>query len=196
MSFFDKIIQSLFPQKQANGPGVLFREVISRRSKFTVAYDEWVQDGSASRMLHEVAHAYYLKKANINSGLNVHTLSSAYANGFAITYSPLYQPLDFEFLFDYFKEEVLQLGYKLTNSDRQIREKHDYIETVDKHYLKPPIQIVPGELCDQMYGNVLLEFVKINDAPSYLKLQVSIYSDRLYTKALSFDDFLSKIFKE
>jgi hypothetical protein len=196
MSFINKIIQSLFPQKEVNGSKVLLKEVLKRREKFALAYDEWIQDGSASQMLHEVAHAYYLKKTNISSELNIHLLNTAYANGFAITFNPAYRSLDFEFLFDYLKGEVMGLGYSLANSDRQVKEKDDYIETVDKHYLKPSFQLVPGELCNQKYGNVLLEYVKINDEPSYLKVQVSIYSDRLYTKALSFDDFLTKVFKE
>jgi hypothetical protein len=195
MSFFDSIYQRLFPKKNPQGSRVLHKEVIDRKNRFEKEYGQWLEEGRAARMLKEVENSYYMKRQNLESNLQVHLLSSVYANGFAISYHPDYTGQEYEFLFDYLKNEILSLGYKLSNSDRQVKEKNDYIETIDKHYLKPVFDLTPGTPSDQKWGNILLEYVKIDDVPSYLKLQVSIYSDSYYTKALDYDSFLNEIFK-
>ncbi len=195
MSFFDSIYQRLFPKKNPNGSRVLYKEVLDRKSRFAEGYEHWLEEGRAARMLKEVESSYYMKRQNLESNLQVHLLSSVYANGFAISYHPDYTGQEYEFLFDYLKNEILGLGYKLSNSDRQVKEINDYIETTDKHYLKPASELKPGELFDQKWGNILLEYVKINDVPSYLKLQVSIYSDSYYTQALDYESFLQEVFK-
>jgi hypothetical protein len=55
---------------------------------------------------------------------------------------------------------------------------------------RPPVAI------NQQYGNVLLEHVQINRQPSFLKVQVNIYADHLYTEARSFDDLVACLFSE
>ncbi len=195
MTFFDKISRKLFPQDKAvSRPDV--HEVLKRPERDRLAYQDWQHQPECEALVREVAQAYYYKKTNISSELEVHLLNTAYANGFAVSYVPRLPAKEFQHLFEYFKDQVTRMGYRVVNADRRIKDKVTYVETIEKYYLKPPLhrgEIKAGSI-DQLYGNVAVEHVLINDRPSYIKVQASIYSDRLYQDARHFDDFADRLF--
>ena len=85
------------------------------------------------------------------------------------------------------------MGYRLANSDRRFADQPDeVVKTTERHYLKPPLNTEPP--LDQRYGNVLIELVKENEEPRYLKVMVTTYHDRSYQPAQSFDAFLDALF--
>ncbi|MFT6053161.1 MAG: hypothetical protein ACJAS3_000119 [Roseivirga sp.] len=47
---------------------------------------------------------------------------------------------------------------------------------------------------NQLYGNILIEYVMIVRKPSYIKLMANIYQDRMYSEALAFDELIEKLF--
>ncbi|MEM8969454.1 MAG: hypothetical protein AAGE93_23755 [Bacteroidota bacterium] len=194
MSFFDKIVDKLFPAK--NGLTTQIREVMHRSEKDQKAYEQWKNNGEQPKLLQKVAQAYYYKKTNIRSEIDVHILNMPTANGFAITYHPEIKEKHFQYLLEYLKDRVMLLGYRLVNKDRRIVEKPNYVETTEHYYLKPPITAESMEKMpiDQQFGNVSLSQVFIDNRPSFLKVLVSFYSDRLYQEALHFDDFVSHLF--
>ncbi len=195
MTFFDKISRKLFPDDKSK-PVVDVHEVLKRPERDQVAYEAWRNQPECKVLIQEVAQAYYYKKTNISSELAVHLLNTAYANGFAVSYAPRVSVKEFQHLFEFFKDQVIHMGYRVVNADRRIKDKATYVETIEKYYLKPPLHrgdIKAGSI-DQLYGNVAVEYVLINDRPSYIKVQASIYSDRLYQDALHFDDFADRLF--
>ena len=194
MSFFDKIAEKLFPAK--NKLATQVREVMHRSEKDQKAYERWRSDGEQSELLQQVAQAYYYKKTNIRSEIDVHILNLPTANGFAITYHPRIGEKPFQYLLEYLKDRVMLLGYRLVNKDRRIVEKSDYVETTEHYYLKPPLtaESMKQVPIDQRFGNVSLSQVFVDNRPSFLKVLVSFYSDRLYQDALHFDDFVSHLF--
>ncbi|MGB3777508.1 MAG: hypothetical protein WA960_04060 [Tunicatimonas sp.] len=195
MTFFEKISRKLFPGDKLK-PAVDVHEVLKRPERDRVAYEAWRNEPECETLVREVAQAYYYKKTNINSELEVHLLNTAYANGFAVSYVPRVPTKEFQHLFEYFKDQVAGMGYRVVNADRRIKDKANFVETIEKYYLKPPLHrgdIKAGSI-DQLYGNVAVEHVLINDRPSYIKVQASIYSDRLYQDAQHFDDFADRLF--
>jgi len=131
----------------------------------------------------------------VKTELKFHILSTPYANGFALTYHPSIGIQAFNCFFDYLKDQVKNIAYQLNNSSRKIYDKPSYVETKEKYYLKPPLKAIEdNELFDQLYGNISIEYILIDEKPSYIKLVASIYSDRLYTKALPFEDLAKKLF--
>ena len=195
MTFFDKISRKLFPGDKPK-PTVDVHEVLKRPERDQLAYEAWRDQPESGTLVGEVSQAYYYKKTNISSELEVHLLNTAYANGFAVSYVPRVPAKEFQHLFEYFKDQVSSMGYRVVNADRRIKDKVTYVETIEKYYLKPPLHqgdIKAGSI-DQLYGNVVVEHVLINNRPSYIKVQASIYSDRLYQDALHFDDFADRLF--
>lgn len=194
MSFFDRISEKLFPKK--GGGTTQVREVMQRSEKDQRAYEQWRESDDKQQLLQEIAQAYYYKKTNIRSDFDVHILNMPTANGFAITYHPRIQEKHFQYLLDYLKDRVILLGYRLVNNDRRMTEKSNYVETTEHYYLKPPLNAESMEKLpiDQQFGNVSLSQVFVDNRPSFLKVLVSIYSDRLYQDALHFDDFVTHLF--
>lgn len=193
MNFFNTIYQKLFASKTDHNSRI-FSEVIERSSKYHYYYQEWKESDRPSQMISSYSKSYYLKQKGIESEPGVHLFNSPAANGFAFTYSEAVDKDEFQYLFDLFADKVRLLGYRLVNSDVQVSEKSDVIETKEKHYLKPPLGSFDSAT-DQFYGNILIEYIKINDEPSYIKLLANTYSDRLYMEPRPYDELVEHLFK-
>ncbi|MDW7692133.1 hypothetical protein R9C00_14670 [Flammeovirgaceae bacterium SG7u.111] len=197
MSYFSKLVKQLFPEPEvATSKEPLVSEALIRSMNEKGRYFKWLNQSTYKSVLYEIYENYQLKKQQLTKNWWVHVLSSKYANGFAITFNQLYTTHDFQHLFDYFKDQVLNIGYRLCVSDRKIYDRPNYVETVEKYYLKPPARksYESSGLLDQVYGNIIIEHVLIDDKPSYIRFMANIYSDRLYTKALDFEELMKVIF--
>ncbi len=192
MTFFDDLYQKLFPAKKQSPK--LVHEVINRSDQYLIDYAAWFGSDRMRAQLQAIISGYEAKLLKNTSFYDVHLLHSSYANGFALSYNQDIGKKDFQFLFDYFSERIQELPYKIANSDVMISEKADFIETKEKHYLKPKINTVEPPI-DQQFGNILIEHILVDDKPSYLKLVASVYSDSLYQKPLTFEDLFKHIFR-
>ena len=191
MAYFEDLYQRLFTKQQKQPQ--LSHEVIRRSEKYTQRYLQWMQKDLLKDYLDKYQRGYHYKKLKIQSSYDVHFFSSNMANGFALSYNSDIPPIEFQFLFDYFAERVLTLNYKKANSDVMITEKGEVIETKEKHYLKP-ISSTSAPKVEQHYGNILIEYIRIDDRPSYIKVMASTYSDQLYAAPISFDELLEYLF--
>jgi hypothetical protein len=203
MSFFDKIISQVFGNHKVNSTLPLIEEELKRNEAYKSSYFKWVNEGKYRWLMQKIYEGYALKKRNEASDLQIHLLHSSGANGFAITYSLLMDEKEMQYLFDLLKDKTLNLGYKLYTSNRRIFDRTQYVETIEKHYLKPPIhKIEPQDsnnpdnnrqLFDQRYGNILIEYIAIDEKPSFLRLMTHYYYDFLYTPVLPFDKLISEL---
>ncbi len=196
MTFFDKIYNKLFPSASGENKEAFITEDITRTEQYQRDYFRWVNEGIYKVHLEKIYNAYINKKANVADEYHVHILETPYANGFAFSYHPSLTVRDFNFLFDLFRDQVLNTGYHLKNSGRKIYDRPDYVETKERFYLKPKLKGKNKEqLLDQKYGNIEIENVSIDSKPSYIKLVANVYNDRLYTKALDFNVLLKDLFE-
>ena len=194
MAFFDKIIQKIFPQKQSTKEPFVTEKLL-RPEKYKQDYFKWINEGEYKNILNHVYEAYQLKLQKEESEFKFHILATPYANGFALSFHPNIGIRQFSYLFDFLKDQVLNYGYQLKNSSRKVYDKPNYVESIEKYYLKPPLKgMEDGKLFNQMFGNISVEYILIDEKPSYLKLVASVYSDRLYTKALPFEELIEKLF--
>lgn len=196
MTYFDKLVDKLFPGKKPAGVEEV-HEILKRSERDEKQYMQWKGSEEKKDLLRELVQAYYYKKTNIRSEIEVHLFNTAYANGFAVTYHPEISPKSFQYLFEYFKDKVVDMHYRLVTADRRILDREQYVETIEKYYLKPPLhdQAASQKMIDQQYGNIIIEYISIDNKPSYIKLLANIYSDSLYKEALSYDEFMSRLFE-
>ena len=193
MSFFDSVVGKLFG-KQA--PKTAFiHETLSRSERELALYETWLRKEESVQLIEDIERGYVLKKKGIVSGVEVHILASQYANGFAISFGDSFTEETFKHTFDWLKEKVLTMGYRISVSDRKISEKNNYEETVEKWYLKPISEDLDAQKANQRFGNITIEKIDIDRKPNYIKFLASIYQDRLYTEALTFDELLDNLSK-
>ncbi|MDQ3190797.1 MAG: hypothetical protein M3Q58_04315 [Bacteroidota bacterium] len=191
MSFFDDLFKKVF-SKENNAQNIDVRENLIRRDDYINDYLKWKETNKPKEYLKVIKNTFKLKQSGVESDLHLSIYRSVYANGFFFSYNNDLDKNEFLYIFDYLKETILDLGYYLSTSDKRTREKNNYIEEIQKHYLKPQQKTYEGVL-EQLYGNVLIEHVAINNKPSYIKVMANIYSDSKFKKALEFDDFIEKL---
>ena len=191
MGFFEDVVGKIFGKQMANQP--IIHELLERSEAEIGAYEAWKLSNEKDELIADFDRAYSLKKQMVESSLAVHILESKYSNGFAISYHDAIDKTAFRNLFDFFKEKVLDNGYKLAQGDRRIKDKGHYAESIEKWYLKPLAADLQASVIDQRYGNVLIELVSIDRRPSYLKLMANVYQDSLYSKALPFEELYQSI---
>lgn len=195
MSFFDDIYNKIFKGKD-DGPAELIHEILERTGRESESFQSWLVTDKKTELLTEIYNAYHLKKKGIVTKLNVHLLETKYANGFAVTYDSEISADDFRNLFDYLKEMTLGFEYRLAQNDRRIIDRESFEEVIEKWYLKPQGLEQEEKKTNQLYGNILIEYVMIDRKPSYIKLMANVYQDRLYSEALPFEEFIEKLFDQ
>ena len=193
--FFDDLLKKIFPPK-TNNQALSVKENFSVKEKDLRDLEIWDHSEDSKALYDLVYRNYHYKRAQINENPEVHVFSSVYANGFALSYSP---PLDlnsFSLLFLGLSRRIIALGYEQVSLDRKLEEVNDQVKETEKFYFKPPLQLPQeGELISQLYGNISLEKIRINQQPSYFKLLASVYSDRLYYDAKPFDELMDRLFE-
>lgn len=192
MTFIEDIMGKLFPDRQRK---------LSLKENFTQSPDEmsatldWMQSEEGKGAMSKVYNNLHLKKAGISDKPTLHILASPYANGFAITYEKPFTAKIFQQLFFSFGQRMLALGYQRVSLDRKMQEMQDSVKITEKLYFKPPLSSASmGQKIDQLFGNVTIEKVSLDDKPSFLKVLVTVYADHLYLPAKPFDDFVERLF--
>lgn len=159
--------------------------------------DSWIESDEAKQLFALVYKNYHFKRTGINDRPEVHIFDSPYANGFAVSYENPLDQKSFSRLFLAFSQRLLALGYEKVSLDRKFEEINNQVKVTEKFYFKPPLQLpIEGELISQLYGNVALEKVTVDNEPSYIKLLATVYSDRLYQDAKPFDQLMDGIFEK
>jgi len=186
MSFFDTVYKKLFKSSAANS--VLSHKMLKRTPRQKERFDKWLLDEKSHALIQSIHKAYHLKRTDIESEIPILLFRSDYANGFAVKNNAVIADADFHHLLDYFRHKLLSLGYRQAGSDSKTTAKNGFVLTVDKFYMKPPLQAEPP--IDQLYGNVGIELHLMDDQPNYLKLMASIYADRMYKPHQDYDELV------
>lgn len=193
-NYFDQVWQKLFPSKET--VPLQMKENFTLKDKEVQELEGWIHSEAATSLFSLIFRNYHFKRTQINESPEVHLFTSSYANGFAISYE---SPLDlssFSLLFLGLSRRVLALGYRQVSLDRKLEEINEQVKQTEKFYFKPLLQMPQeGEPITQLYGNISLEKVSINNTPSYIKLLAAIYSDRNYQEAKPFDELMDKLFE-
>ncbi len=193
--FFDDLLKKIFPPRPSN-LAVSVKENFLVKEKELQDLEVW-NESEASKTLYDLVYRnYHYKRAQINESPEVHVFSSVYANGFALSYGPPLDPNSFSQLFLGLSRRIIALGYEQVSLDRKLEEVNEQVKETEKFYFKPPLQLPQeGELISQLYGNISLEKIRVNQEPSYFKLLASVYSDRLYYDAKPFDELMDRLFE-
>lgn len=121
-------------------------------------------------------------------------LNTPSSKGFVIHfYKTQYSKRDVRHLCTYLKEQVRTLGYRVQISDTRTFNRPNWVETIDRHYLKPRPQFNQDQPLDQRFGNILIEHHLRDDAPHYLKFSSTTYQDRLFKDPEEFKALMQAI---
>ncbi len=172
------------------------KENILYKEEEIVHAKKWMNSKEGDELFAQISKAYHFKTIQIQERPQIHILESKYARGFAITYEAPLDEQTFSLLFLALAHRVLALGYRKVSLDRKMEEINEQVKVTDKYYFKPPLKdIVENQLISQLYGNIAIEKISVNNQPNYLKVLATFYSDRQYQDPKPFDQFLDHLFE-
>jgi hypothetical protein len=193
-SFIDDVFGKLFPKKSQP---INIKENFRQSQIDQDEIESWIISEEGISLTELIAKNYHFKKSGINTRPEVHILNSPYANGFAVSYDTPFDEKTFSHIFFAFGRRMLDLGYRRVSLDRKIEEINEDVKTTEKQYFKPPLSNADfSQKIDQLFGNVSIEKVSINDKPSFIKVLVTVYSDYMYQNARAFDQFIEELFEK
>lgn len=190
-----KHIQQLFQQSQDSTPAnPAVHELIKRTPAETADYSHWKRTLARQRLLDWLIDQYAIFKANGRLDEAIDFLNTPSSKGFVIHFhTTQYSKQEITHFFDFLKERTLQLNYRTQISDRRIFSRRDWVETQERHYLKPRNAYTPGVAIDQRFGNISIELELRDDRVRNLRLRATIYNDALYTEGQSFQALMSEL---
>jgi len=199
MSEFWKNIKNIFKSAEdstSNQP--VIHELIERSPDYKIGFERWQEGLVKERLLNwlKEEHIKYLQDPK-STDAAIDFLNTPSTKGFVIHfYKTRYSNQEVVYLFDYLKECVLKLHYKSYVSDTRSYNKKDWVERLDRHYLKPPTNLRnPGkEQFNQRFGNITIELLFRNDKIYLLKFSATTYSDHLYKEADEFNELMKHLY--
>ena len=190
--------KNLFQQAEESTPSnPVIRAAIQRSVDEQDAYNLWKRTHSPQKMLRYINKQYanhLIEPENMDNAFGV--LDTPSTKGFVMHFSDLRDNAkDFKHLFDFLQEKVLEIGYKHYMSDTRTYNQPLWVENVERHYLKPPIDFAneAKTILKQRYGNILIELLYRNDPLVNLKFRATRYIDHSFTPAESFTDLIRQI---
>ncbi len=169
-------------------------EMLSRPDGYQHGFDAWKDSKSSAGLLEWIDWQYGLWQAlpeDIDESIDFLNMPSS--KGFVIYVNKRkMEKQETTYLFDLLKEKVLGLNYKSVMSDTRTWAREAWVETLERHYLKPRT-VWDDSKVNQRYGNITIEFSLRNDAPHHLKFRVDSYKGQKYRPAESFKDLMQAI---
>lgn len=181
-------VKSLFDQAENSSPShPAVHEMIERSQEELVDYDGWKKTLSSKRLLDWLIDQYAVFRGKGSTDLAIDFLDTPSTKGFVIHFSQTqYSKREITHFFDFLKERVKELNYRSDISDRRIFSRNDWVETQERHYLKPRNRYEEGEKMNQGFGNITIELELRDDRVRNLRLRATVYKDALYDEAESF----------
>jgi len=177
----------------------LLHDSIIRKDEEIAAYEKWKTTHIKNQLVDWIANEYgAFVKEGVSIDDSILFLDAVSSKGFAIYFSNMrYTPQEATHLFDFFKEKVLELNYRLANSDVRTYTKGAVVESLAKYYLKPSLKNMLGNPpFNQEFGNISIELICQDDMPKILKFSATSYNDRSYQKPKHFTLLMTHLFKK
>ena len=173
----------------------LIHELIKRSADAKEDYELWKSTLACQRMLKWLNEQYILFRLepdNIDEAIDF--LDTPSSKGVVVHFSKTqYSIRDVTHFFDYLKEQVLRLNYRTQISDLRSYERSQWVETVQRHYLKPrPGQNTEGQFIQQ-FGNIMIELTLRNDQVFNLKFRATTYKDYKLAEAEEFPKLMQAV---
>ena len=188
--------KDFFQQAEESSPSKpLIHEMIERTEEEKKDYEFWKKTMVCKSLLDWLSNQYAIFQALPNdTDEAMDFLNTPSSKGFVIHfYKTEYSERDVTYLFDLLKEKILALEYRTQISDRREFNRPDWVEKIERHYLKPKPNFLKKEKFDQGFGNITIKLLFRNDKPYQLKFQATIYKDHLFKDAETFQNLMNNI---
>lgn len=196
MTLLNRLFGQLFNQNTPNlsEDELILKEALVQTDFFLAEYEQWKMAGLQEGMIAHIADEKQRKEVDPDSDSTFFHFRSAASNGFYFLGEEPWSNKDYAFLAHYFSSLLLNLGYALNHSSREVKQKEEQLITLERFYFKLPLKSRLKTPFPQLWGNLILEHQLVDDRTNYIKFMAHIYNDRSYEKALPFEELESILF--
>lgn len=196
MSDFWDYVKNLFKKAEESSPSnPVVHELIKRSAEEYADYEEWKNSLIRRRLTDWLGNQFTNYQLEQESGDEVlDFLNTPSAKGFVIYFfKTRYTEREVNHFFDFLKEQVQQMNYRIQISDTRTYNRNKWVERLDRHYLKPRIKPIDGQKLNQRYGNILIELQYRGEQVHHLRFRATSYQDHLFTKADAFEELMQRL---
>ena len=191
-----KQFKNLFKEAEQSSPSnPLIHEMIQRDEAEQKDYNFWKNTLIRRRLidwLNDQYAIYLVQPEDIDEALDF--LDTPSSKGFVIHFHRTrYSRRDVTHFFDYLKEKVLRLNYHTQISDTRTYNRPKWVETIERHYLKPKPDFESEGKINQQFGNITIELQLRNDKVRHLKFQATVYKDHQFEDAKEFQELMQRV---
>ena len=196
MSNFWQNLLRLGQQTENSSPAQpAIHELIQRTDEEKADYEQWKDSFVLRRLLDWLGDQYAIYRVapnDVDEALDF--LNTPSAQGFVVHFNQTqYSRREATHFFDYLKERVKSFDYRTQISDTRTYNRNDWVETLEKHYLKPRYANRLDGQWDQQFGNILIELEIRNDRVFNLRFRATHYSDRKFLPPQDFKELMQGI---
>ncbi len=198
MSDFWKKIKNLFAASEQSSPSQpLIHEVIERTEQEQQQYIQWKKTVASRRLLDWLKSQYVEYQINPkNTDEAIDFLNTPSSKGFVVHFHQTqYSEQEVTHLFDYLKEKVMEMDYRSYLSDTRTYNRPNWVENVQRHYLKPPTNLrqFKERKFKQKFGNITIALLSRNEKVHNLKFSATAYKDHLFEDADEFQELIQGV---
>ncbi|MER2998275.1 hypothetical protein [Pontibacter populi] len=167
---------------------------LQRSERYQAKYKAWTNSTECKELTAAFYKAYHYKKAGVQCSFRVQLINDEHRQGVILFHDPAIPQKAFSYLFDHLKDQVKLQGYKVKSADKRRIVHERYNQQIETYYLTPLPADVPGSiLCNQLYGNILIEQTRVNHHPGFIRLIADTIPGSFFSEPLPFADLLSHI---
>jgi hypothetical protein len=193
-----QFIQQLF-QRRSGGAGPEWQPAAEPTPAQAQRHIAWVAERVYRNWLGPYFKAYHLRKGGAGGrrGFRVDMLQDNGRQGALFFYDPSIGPGNFAHLFWLLGERIEGLGYHRACHDSRQRRHQQLHELTTKQLFKPnPTDCAESGRCDQRFGLITLDLVRVNDRPLFIRLSTNPVHESCFTPPQSFEALLKTVFDE
>lgn len=190
-----KYLKGLFEETETSSPSnPAVHEMIERDPEEMRGYAAFAEGMVLRRMLNWIHDQYAIFRVTPrDTDRAVDFLDTPSSKGFVVHFHETqYSRREVIYFFDYLKERVLALNYRTQISDRRIFQRNTWVETVERHYLKPRSEQIEGQF-EQLFGNIKIELELRGDQVHNLRFSATTYQDAQFREAQPFRELLVEV---
>ena len=195
-----KYFKNLFHKAEESSPSQpLIHEMIQRSETERADYQRWKNTLVCRRLMDWLNGQYAIYRTapkDIDEALDF--LDTPSSKGFVIHFHKTrYSKRDVTHFFDFLKEQVLALEYRSQISDLRTYNRSNWVETVERHYLKPGSRLRKEQQESgrflQKFGNIMIELELRNEQVFNLRFRATSYKDSLFEEPQEFKELMQQI---
>ena len=190
MSYFDQIMEKIFPDPAAVEKGKLpvVADVIKRNVKYLIAYQHWLNNDDKDLLINWLASEYTIASEDGSEWIT--QLNSKGIRGFFIHGGEeSLKPQESRFLLDYWKEQIQKLNYQLYGWQSESFLRENKILVKERYYLKPYKNAFEFPI-NQEFGNILIEAEILEDMLLSIKCLVTHYTGFNYLAPKAYKELI------